>query len=321
MVLTHASPTRLVFTHRRSLGPTLLSGTLLGVMGTLPLLALGPLTAGRIALCVVLYAVAGTLLHIARRRVEQLVVSLDRGTIEGDHASHPITRARFLSLSSTGSAEEHAQRGRYRVELVMEGPARLVLLERSDPAKVLADLRRLLRHWSLPVRSGWGLPDGAEPWKESGSPNRDRPSSPVVEHGAPFPNERGAGWCVLGGSIVIGTAMGIMHGARVEKGAPTALLSWFLSGVTLSLVVALAAFLLTDRVEARVEGDEVRVERRVVGVRVSQRVVRTGDVRGVYAVGVDESVPLHLLLDTQEGLESFPLTGEPARRFAQAFAV
>lgn len=318
MVLAHASPTRLVFWSKRSIGPTVLTGVVLLVAGSLPLLDAGPMTPVRALTAAAIYAAALTLIFIGRRHTDQIVVALDRGTLEVGGRSTPLTRVRFVSLSSTGSTEEKAARSRYRAELVLEEAKRVVLLERADPAGVLLDLRRTLALWPLPVRTGWGLPDHAEPWKSGGQPRALSTSDRHVEGGVPFVNERGAGMCILGGAIVVGVAMGLMHGARVQRGDPTGLLSWVLSATAVAIMLGLAVFFLTDRVEARLEQGTLVIDRRAFGLRRTLSTLGAGEVFGVYAVGVDPDVPQHLLLDAGSALRAFPLAGEPARRFARA---
>lgn len=318
MVLAHASPTRLVFWSKRSIGPTVLTGLVLLVAGSLPLLDAGPMTPVRALTAAAIYAVALALIFIGRRHTEQVVVALDRGTLEIEGKSVPLTRARFVSLSSTGSTEEKAARSRYRAELVLEEAKRIVLLERADPAGVLLDLRRTLALWPLPVRSGWGLPDHAEPWKSGAPPRALESSQRQVEGGAPFVNERGAGVCILGGAVVVGVAMGLMHGARVQRGDPTGILSWVLSATTLAIMLGLALFFLTDRIEARLEDGKLVIDRLAFGLRRRLSSLSASEVTGVYAVGVDPDVPQHLLLDAGSALRAFPLAGEPARRFARA---
>jgi len=318
MVLTHASPSRLVFTRKRSLGATVLSAGALAVMGSLPLLAPGPMTSGRAALVLSLFAISALLILLDYRRTERISVALERGAIETSQRSLPLSQARFIALSSTGSTHERAARGRYRAELVMDGSERVILIERVDPAQVLADLRRVLRHWSLPVRSGWGLPETADPWREREATPARAPSEIVTGSGQPFASERGAGWCVLGGFIVIGTAVSLMHGARIRKGADTSALSWTLTTTLLVVVLALSLFLLSDRVVARADSDGLLLERRAFGLRLHGQALPWSRLRGVWAVGVDPNVPQHLLMDLGTELLAFPFAGEAARDFARA---
>jgi hypothetical protein len=318
MVLTHASPARLELSKRSSVRAPVLTAVALALLASSALLAPGPVTLSRSMFAATLFAVCGLIIATCLPQRARVRLSLDTGLCELDERKIPLARARFLSLETTGSRFDRAARSRYRVELVFDGGERCLLLERADPAAVLRDLRVLLRHWALPVRTGWGLPPGAEPWLESCSPVTP-PAEPIAVHARPLPGELGTGLAVLGGALVIGTAMTLMHLARMRRGEPTDALSFALSAVTLTLILAIAVFMLGDRVHAAAEGHALCVRRSVLGLPLKNVLVPLSKLRGIYATGMNAAEPTHLLVDGEE-LVALPFASEAARRFAEAFS-
>lgn len=317
MVLCHASPARLEIRRSGGFGATVLSAIALGAFALAPLLSGGAVTSGRALLAFVLGLVAGLLAIVARPRARGLRILLDAGVIDDDQGTaRALARARGITLTSGGSTLEHAARARYRAELELDAGERLVLLEDPDPARVLADLRRVLGYVNLPVRPGWGLGDDRTPWRTA--PPRRTETPRVSIRGKPQEAERGAGICVAGGALVIGTAMGIMHVARIRSGADTSLLSWVLSLSLFGFVVVLAAFLLSDVVVVEIGPDRLRVERHALGLTLSRFEVAAAEIRGATAVGLVPGEPRHLVLETRAGFRSFSLVGEAATRAAAA---
>jgi hypothetical protein len=318
MQLSLKSAARLELTRRSSARAPLFTAVGFALMALLPLCGPGPVTLARTLFGAALSLVAAALFAYAWPRVHTVGIALDSGTLELEGRTVPLARARALALASGGATREGALRVRYRVELLLDDAERVVLLERSDPARVLADLRELLRHLSLPVQTGWGLPEHAEPWRDEG--RIDSPPRSGAEHTRPYEGELGAGIMVLGGFGVIGGAMTIMHSARIEHALPTSFESYALSSITGTLVLALALFLLTDRAEASVDDKELTLERRAFGLRLARRRIPLGDVRGVYSVGPADGNPLHLLVDAKAGPIAWPFAGPGADAFMRRFA-
>ena len=315
MVLRYASPARLELSKRTSVRAPLLSALALLGMALASLLAPGGLTPSRGAFVAFLVGVSLLLLASSLPRRSGIRISLDTGLFEHEARRTPLGRVRFLALTTAGDALDRTPRARYRVEASFDDGEQVVLLERADPARVLADLRTLLGHWSVPLRRGWGLPETAEPWRESG-PALSKPVTPLSVSGRPHESELGAGLCTLGGGLVIGTAMTVMHLSRIRRGELTDALSFALSGITLSLVLLIAAFLLTDRVVAETRAGELVLTRRALGLALSTRRVPLERLRGVYAVGMSAASPHHLLVDDGQ-LFSVRFAGDGAERFAR----
>lgn len=315
MLLRHASPARLELRTRGSWGAPLLSAALFFGFGLSVLLAPGPVTASRAAFAALLAAVAATLGVWARPRERSVRVALDAGVVEAGERSFPLTRVRAIALGSGGSTLEAAPFPRYRAELLLDDGSTLVVLDDGDPSRVLRDLRSMLAHWQVPVTSGWGLPLGAEPWR---SQSKQSPviASNVEERARPREGELGAGICVLGGALVVGTAMALMHGARISRGEPSSVLSYALSGSLLGFILLLGVFMVTDRVTARLSEHELRVERRALGIHWSRLTVPVERLGGVWAVGLVPGEPRHLVVDRDGELLTLAFYGEAAARFA-----
>lgn len=320
MLLWYASPARLEFRKRGSWGALWITGALLGGFAFTPLLAPGPLTRDRAAFAAVLAIVAVGLLLRARPRERNVRVALDAGVIDAGERSFPTALARGVALTSGGSTLEASAFARYRAELVLDGGDRLVVLEDADPARVLHDLRRALGYWPLPVTPGWGLGPSAEPWRTHAPPERGELGAPLEERGRPGESELGAGICVLGGAVVIGTVMALLHNARFQRGEASAWLSYLLSGLLLGFVVVLGCFMVSDRVTARVRGAELVIERRALGIGWSRLVVPTRQLRALHAVGLAPGEPRHLLIETESELRAIPFVGEGATRLAARVA-
>jgi hypothetical protein len=206
------------------------------------------------------------------------------------------------------------------VDLLLDDGRKLPWLERSDPAAVLGDLRSALRYLPLPVRSGWGFPKGVEPWRPDRPGGKASQPAGVTVRGRPHQYELGAGICALGGSLVIGTAITVSHGSRLQRGDEISLLSWVLSGLLFAIVTVIAVFLLSDRVRVSTDERTLTMERRALGFRLAARSISLADVDAAYAVGPDPATPLHVVVCEKDAISSIPLVGEPARVFARAFA-
>lgn len=320
MQLRYASPARLEFRKRGSWGAPVITAILLGLFALTPLLAPGPVTSSRAAFALLLGLVALALVLLARPRERNVRIALDAGVIEAADQSFPLARARAIALTSGGSTLEAAPFARYRAELVIDGGERLVVLESADPARVLRDLGRTLGYLPLPVTPGWGLGVGAEPWRRHPPPARRELGAPIEERGRPGESELGAGLCVLGGAVVVGTVMALLHNARFQRGEASAWLSYLLSALLLGFIVLLGCFMVSDRVSARLQGAELVIERRALGIVWSRLCVPAPRLGAVHAVGLVPGEPRHLLVEAGDELFSIAFVGEGATRLAARIA-
>lgn len=320
MQLRYASPARLEFRKGGSWGAPVITGLLFGLFSLLPLLAPGPVTGARAAFALLLGLTALGLVLLARPRERNVRVALDAGVIEAADRSFPLARARAVALTSGGSTLEAAPFARYRAELVLDGGERLVVLESADPARVLRDLRSTLGYLPLPVTPGWGLGAGAEPWRKHPAPARGDLEAPYEERGRPGESELGAGLCVLGSAVVIGSVMALLHNARFQRGEASAWLSYLLSALLLGFIVLLGCFMVSDQVTARLHGTELVVERRALGIVWSRLCVPATRLGGVHAVGLVPGEPRHLLVEAGDELIAVAFVGEGAARLATRVA-
>ena len=167
MCLLESTPERLRLVRRTPVRAPALAGVALLALAVVPLAvheARSPCT------IVALTLRAGASLEVVRRsraRLEQVDISLPDFAVEGRSDTGRPTRPRAISLTH-GTRGHAPTRLTYRAELLTDESEPQLLLERDEPAGVLADLSRLLRHVDLPLARGWGIPDGASPWE----PNR-----------------------------------------------------------------------------------------------------------------------------------------------------
>lgn len=316
MLLHTATPARLEFRRRGAWSATILAAAVIGLFALTPVLAPGPVTAARAAFAALLGATALVLGASARPRDRYVRLTLDAGVIDTGARSLPLASARGWVLGSAGSTLEGAAFTRYRAELRFEGGDRLVLIESPDPSVVLRELRRAHAYLPLPVTPGWGLESGSEPWR----PHRPRISrsieDAVSERARPYEGELGAGLCVIGGAVVVGTAMALMHGARIGRGEPTAFLSYALSASLFGFILLVGLFMLSDRVSATLARDQLVVERRALGIRWRRYAVPIDQVCCVHAVGLVPNEPRHLVIETEASVVALAFSGEAASRFA-----
>lgn len=320
MFLRQASPERLEVMKRTSMKAPWFIALSLGLLGTTPLLSGGVPTLSRIAASALLFLAASALFAYSRPRAELISVDLAKKLISVKQGPIALERAQAFALRAGGLAmQDDAQRNRYRVDLLLDDGRALAWLERSDPAAVLGDLRSALRYLPLPVRTGWGFPNGVEPWRpDQKAPTGSRAPSLDVR-GRPHQYELGAGICALGGSVVIGTVITLSHGSRLQRGDEISMLSWILSSLLFGIVTIIAGFLLSDRVRVTTDERTLTMERRALGMKLARRSIPLDDVQAAYAVGPDPKEPLHVVLCEKDAISSIPLVGEPARAVARAF--
>jgi hypothetical protein len=186
---------------------------------------------------------------------------------------------------------------------------------------VLSDLGAVLEQVDLPVRGGWCMPKGVEPWRRPERPAGRRSSGRTLSLRAePLPSQRRAAIAVLGGAIFTTIAMSVMFGARVRRGDAVAPLSWALAIGTIALLYVIGIFIASDHLAIRSDGDLVRIERRAFGRVRTAREIRRGDVIAAYTVGPAPDDPRHVLVETHEGVVSVPAAGDSASTLVRALS-
>jgi len=233
-----------------------------------------------------------------------------------DHA-RPMAEAREVVLS--GASEEAAD-PTYRAELVFESGQRELLLEHSEPARVLRDLSLLLPRLELPVRVGWGLPEGAWPWQ---SPSSARASARKVEGELetivldPPASSRRPALALLFGGVMLGALQAILITSAVKRASPVSPLSVALALASVATVLAIGAVVWSRRFIVTA-GGRVAIRVRVLGVDIGTLSEADAPLSDAWPVSPDGGTPRHVLLATAAGPLSVPCEGDAAARLVRA---
>ncbi len=211
---------------------------------------------------------------------------------------------------TTTTELDEAPRRRYRVELALAAGHHIRLLEGSDPARVLRDLRQVVLKLELPVRSGWELPANATPWLASPSAAHPPPTAaPFVAEARPHVSQGRTAVTVLTGAIVTSVAMGIMLVSRIRRDESLSALSLALTLGTVAILILLALLLTGLRTRVRWADGVLQLESGVFGRSWSVASVDAAELRGVYAVSATPGTVEHILLDTGDDLVAVPCAG------------
>lgn len=309
--LVAADPGQLTFCARRQvLAPVFLCPLLLA-LGSLPWLAPPPMTPARAATSALCVAAATGLAAWARPRRRRLQV-LARPRAAADAVVVHPSKVRWVL--DAGHAPG-AARTTHRVALAAEGEERVVL-QGTDPERLLWQFSEVLRHWPGPVDCRWGLPDAARPWSvEPHSGPRARNGEDGVSAAIVPLAPRPLVWCMraMAGFVVVDLAFLLATaGAGLEHVHP---LSALLAAAFAGCLATLAAALGSGSTRLRV-GGYVRREAALFGLRRRSGGVRVESVRGVHVVGAPGAERWHVLIDSADG----PLALEAPRADAAALA-
>ncbi|MCA9592642.1 MAG: hypothetical protein KC776_05000 [Myxococcales bacterium] len=317
MVLGRITATTLEFYRRGRLRAPLLTATAFAVLALLPLLTPGVPDGHPIATAVLLGALSVSLFWYSVRRAERLIVDLAQGVVRTRRGDLPLSGARELVLTNTTEVDE-APRRRYRIELLFASGAHLRLLEGSDPARVLSDLRKVLGVLELPVRTGWGLPPGATPWRDGEAPAAAATAPAFVAEARPYESQGRTAATVFGGTVVIAVAMGIMMTARLRRGEAISALSASLAAVTLLILLVVGVVVLGLRTRVRWGDGTLDIERTVFGHAFGRERVVVEKLRGVHAVSPGTEMLEHVLLDAGDDLYAVACAGGGGSELAAA---
>jgi hypothetical protein len=316
--LARVTPERIELEGRLAREGPLLVAIGLGVLAVLPLVAPGSLTLLRLVGAAGLAALAALVARGSAGARRRVVIHPDRDELSANGHRYALSTARSFVLATSGGADDAAPRIGYRVEIELTGGARVTLLEHADPAVVIGDLRRLLERLALPVREGWALPNGIDPWRAGQAPPHRSPANAVELRAAPLPSQRRAATAVLGGAVFTLVAMGVMFGGRLRRGDSVAPLSWALAIGTVAVLFAIGTYVATEQVVVRVRDGAIRVERRALGRARRGWQVAVSELVSAHAVGPSPSDLRHVLVDTTRGVYSIPCAGDAAEQIAAA---
>jgi hypothetical protein len=276
------------------LGPAVWSGCIMFCLALIPVISAPGLTVLRLLTMVVLALAAGALIQLGLPKktvVFGSLASLAQGT----------RRARELALSGTTEAEPPL----YRAELVFDDGARVVILEGDEPARVLAGAELVSERLALPLSLAWGL--------ERLSPTELLPSSRASGKGsdpakratlAVYPAQQRVAYATFGGAIFI--ALVTVALALEPPRAARTLTSLSLILPAITVVIGLVLGIVFQTLEARLELRDGVLARRycLAGVRFGKPRELCRNVTALFAVAPDGGPTRHLLVRTEQGLES-----------------
>jgi hypothetical protein len=233
-----------------------------------------------------------------------------------DDRTRAIAEARELLLSG---ASEDTFEPAYRAELVFDNGQRELLLEYSEPARVMRDLAVLLPRLELPVRLGWGLPEGARPWQW-------RPGSQASTHKAgvllePITVEspasaRRPALALIIGAIALGALQAILITSALNRESNISPLSLALSLSSVVTVLLIGIIVWSRRIIVTADR-QVSIQVRILGIDLVKLGESKAPVRDAWAVSPEGGTPRHVLIATEAGPLSVPCEGNRAATLAR----
>jgi hypothetical protein len=293
---------------RRTMRPLVLGGLLYVGLAVVPLSAEAPFSTLRVAGVAILLGAAALLiaLGLPRTRLRPLP---RRASLAPEGEGHS------LELVLTSDVMPPV----YRAELVGAGGSRQVVLERSEPAGVLADAVELARELAVPLSPGWGLDQQAldelvEPRAASSLPRFA--DAPLKLEWAAFAGQRNAAITTIwaAGFVLVATfVMSESARASVTPGALSVVLPCI--GAIVVLVIGLWIFGL--RGEIVVTESSVTTARAWFKWPLGSKSSVATELRAAVVVMPPGGVEGHLVLATARGYLSFPVRGTMPRELQE----
>jgi hypothetical protein len=234
-----------------------------------------------------------------------------------DDHTRPMADAREIVLS--GVSEETVD-PTYRAELVFETGQRELLLEHSEPARVLRDLSVLLPRLELPVRVGWGLPESARPWQSPSLPPASaRKVDAELETIAvePSTSSRRPALALMIGGVMLGALQTILITSAVRRASHVSLLSLSLALASVATVLAIGSIVWSRRIVVTT-GGRVAVRVRMLGIDAGVLGEVDAPLSDAWPVSPDGGTPRHVLVATAAGPLSIPCEGDAAAGLVRA---
>ena len=297
------------------LRPPVLVAVAFWLMAPLPLVVPEDSGAVHYAFSALLVAIGVALaLGSLRRRVSEL--ELSSRVLRTDGRTRRLVDAREIAL--TGAADETLE-ATYRAELVFDGGDRELLLEHSEPARVLRDLSVLLPSLGLPVRTGWGLPEGACPWQNTLSPRASTQKVNVklepIRVEAP-PSDRRPALALTIGAILLAALQAILITSAIKRASYISPLSLALSLSSVAAVLLIGLVVWTRRITV-IADRQVAVQVSIMGLDVARLGEANAPLFDAWAVSPNGETPCHVLIATEAGPLSVPCAGVAAAALAR----
>ena len=297
-----ASPERITTAAGPLSGPVLASVPLAALAGV-PLLA--DATAVSVVASCALFLLAMTCLLLGRVCPARVDVFPRRRQLKRRRRRVSFDEVKSLSLTAAlGSPAES-----YEVRVRLRDGTDWLLLSGLDPARVLSDLRRVVRLTGLAVERGWGMPTDACPWLEppaeatAHAPHRDLGRVPL--HWRTQSSQRLVALSVLIAAILTAAIVTVFVAVRLVEGKGVGALSLALGSALVLALLGVSAVVALERVE--LEGDDTLVVR-IRSWGATQQLARIARADLIRVYPVQAALRCHLLLETRSGPVAVPFS-------------
>jgi hypothetical protein len=310
--LAQATTSELRFAGRSGLRAPVVLSPVLFVLGSLTWLAPTPSDGTRVLGSLLCLACALATILVSWPRKLELCVRPGEGTWRLHRQIHALPEAPRWRLCT--EQRRDSPQLRYLAVLQLDAGPAWPLLSDADPAAVLRQLHAVLAHWNCPVDNEWGLPREAAPWSFEASTPLEHAGSgtATIVRGPPPP--AGLRWTMIVASVVVLLdliTLVLSASARVER---VHALSLILPGLTGGSLVAVTLAVLSVHQRLSI-GRELRQEASVLGLRrLCGTAVSARAVRAVYLLAPEGARPRHLLVDTEQGPLSLPVSEHQPER-------
>jgi hypothetical protein len=300
--LAEAGPTRLRFAGKRPARAPLLAAPLLLAIAALPWLTTHPTSRSRVV-SGLLVALACGLIAWGRPRRPEVVVDVENRRLRsgGTSVAIPETASWSLELIAPGLTFPE---GGYEARLGPVAGRDWPLLRDRDPARVLAALGRIDRCWQRPVRSGWGLAEGARPWQISAASPDDSPAAGGREPAETLVESRmaspGLRYLMIALTALIALDLVVLVASESQVVVHVHFVSLILPCLMAAYLIALTLGLVSHRDRLRL-GRDLLLETTAFGLTRRRGRLPASSVRGLHVVGNPLANERHLLVDSARG--------------------
>lgn len=311
--LVAATPDALRFEGYTRLQAPVLLCPLLAAIGSLPWLGFMPLDALRLAVSLGLHAFAITLLLWGWPRPVHAILRPVARELEIAGRLQSIADSSRWVLDCWHD-DTTAPRGCYVASLELPSGHRWPLIQGTDPARVLRELRQALEYSPHPVECRWGIGDEARPWcfDDATVP------APRAEQGdvQRICARQASGGLLkvmwITSAFVVFDLVLLVASQRADLGYIHPL-SIALPGAFGSILLLLSALLATRQRCLVIGGGRAWQEFHRFGIKRASGAVRLAEVRGVYLIGSPDAEQRHVLVDTACGPLTLPVAANAAK--------